>query len=68
VIADSPAARAGIRPEDLVVAVGGEPVLGVNDLIRLLTGDRIDQRVELSVFRGGTPRSVELVPAELSAR
>jgi S1-C subfamily serine protease len=68
VIADSPAARAGIRPEDLVVAVGGEPVLGVNDLIRLLTGDRIDQCVELSVFRGGTPRSVELVPAELSAR
>jgi serine protease Do len=68
VIPDSPADRAGIRPEDLVVAVGGEPVHGVNDLIRLLTGDRIDQRVELSVFRGGTPRTVELVPAELSAR
>ena len=68
VIADSPAARAGIRPEDLVVAVGGEPVHGVNDLIRLLTGDRIDQRVELAVFRGGAPRTVELVPAELSAR
>jgi S1-C subfamily serine protease len=68
VIADSPAQRAGIRPEDLVVAVGDEPVLGVNDLIRLLTGDRIDQRVELSVFRSGEPRTVELVPAELSAR
>ena len=68
VIADSPAARAGIRPEDLVVAVGDEPVHGVNDLIRLLTGDRIDQRVELSVFRGGTPRRLTLVPAELSAR
>jgi S1-C subfamily serine protease len=68
VIADSPAERAGIRPEDLLVAVGGEPVLGVNDLIRLLTGDRIDQHVELSVYRGGAPLTVELVPAELSAR
>jgi S1-C subfamily serine protease len=68
VIAGSPAERAGIRPEDLVVAVGGEPVLGVNDLIRLLTGDRIDQSVELSVYRGGAPLTVELVPAELSAR
>jgi serine protease Do len=68
VIPGSPAARAGIRPEDLLVAVGGEPVDGVNDLIRLLTGDRIDQRVELAVFRGGAPRTVELVPAELSAR
>ena len=38
-IAGSPAARAGVRPEDLVVAVGDEPVHGVNDLQRLLTGD-----------------------------
>jgi serine protease Do len=68
VIPDSPAARAGIRPEDLLVAVGGEPVHGVNDLLRLLTGERIGQRVELSVFRGGAPRTVELVPAELGAR
>ena len=65
VIADSPAARAGIRPEDLVVAVDGEPVHGINDLLRLLTGDRIDQRVELSTYRGGTPRGVSLVPVEL---
>ena len=54
VIADSPAARAGVRPEDLVVAVGDEPVLGVNDLQRLLTGDRIDRAVELAIVRGGS--------------
>jgi serine protease Do len=65
VIQDSPAARAGIRAEDLVVAVGDEPVHGVNDLLRLMTGDRIDQRVELSTFRDGASRRVTLVPAEL---
>jgi serine protease Do len=68
VVDGSPAARAGLRPEDLVVAVGDEPVNGVNDLQRLLTGDRIDRPVELDVVRGGDRRRVELVPRELPAR
>jgi S1-C subfamily serine protease len=67
VIAGSPAARAGVRPEDLVVAVGDEPVLGVNDLLRLLTGDLIDREVELAIFRGDEPRRLALVPRELGA-
>jgi len=65
VIAGSPAARAGVLPEDLVVAVGDEPVLGVNDLQRLLTGDLIDREVELAIFRGGARRRLALVPREL---
>ncbi len=65
VIAGSPAAYAGVRPEDLVVAVDEEPVLGVNDLQRLLTGDVIDRHVELAIFRGGTSRRLALVPREL---
>ena len=65
VIAGSPAARAGVLPEDLVVAVGDEPVLGVNDLQRLLTGDLIDREVELAIFRGGARRRLALVPHEL---
>ena len=68
VIADSPAERAGLRPEDLVVAVGDEPVHGVNDLQRLLTGDRIDQPVELDVVRSGAHRRLALVPRELPSR
>jgi len=66
VIPGSPAERAGVRPEDLVVAVGDDPVLGVNDLQRLLTADVIDREVELAIFRGGTPRRLALVPRELS--
>ncbi len=65
VIEGSPAARAGVRPEDLVVAVGGDPVLGVNDLQRLLTADLIDSAVELAVYRGGTSLRLTLVPREL---
>jgi S1-C subfamily serine protease len=68
VIPDSPAERAGLRPEDLVVAVGDEPVHGVDDLQRLLTADRIGRPVKLAVVRGGTQRTLELVPRELRTR
>ena len=68
VIADSPADHAGVRPEDLVVGVGDEPVGGVDDLQRLLTADTIDQSVELAIVRSGTHRRLALVPRELATR
>jgi len=68
VIAGSPADRAGVRPEDLVVAIGDEPVGGVDDVQRLLTAETIDRSVELAIVRGGTQRRVALVPRELSTR
>ena len=66
VIPGSPAERAGVRAEDLVVAVDDDPVLGVNDLQRLLTADVIDHEVELAIFRSGTPSRLALVPRELT--
>jgi len=68
VIEGSPAARAGLRAEDLIVAVADEPVTGVADLQRLLTADRIDRPVALAIVRGGAHRDVELVPRELATR
>jgi len=68
VIAGSPADVAGVRPEDLVVAIGDEPVGGVDDVQRLLTAETIDRSVELAIVRGGTQRRVALVPRELSTR
>jgi S1-C subfamily serine protease len=67
VMPDSPASRAGLRPEDLIVAVDGEPVEGVDDLHRLMGGERIDQTCTLSVVRGGGQRDVLLTPRELAA-
>jgi S1-C subfamily serine protease len=68
VIADSPADHAGLRPEDLVVGVGDEPVGGVDDLQRLLTAETIDRTVELEVVRSGTHRRLALTPRELATR
>jgi serine protease Do len=67
VVADSPASRAGLRAEDLIVAVDGSPVEGVDDLMRVMTGDLIGAPVRLDVIREGAPRSVDVVPVELAS-
>jgi S1-C subfamily serine protease len=66
VVPGSPAARAGLRPEDLILEVGGQPIEGATDLQRLLTGDLIGTRVSATVFRQERTLSIELVPDELS--
>ncbi|MGZ8648317.1 MAG: S1C family serine protease [Solirubrobacteraceae bacterium] len=65
VIDGSPAAVAGLRPEDLVVGVDGMPVRGVDDLQRLMTDERIGTRCALEIVRDGRSRTVSLVPREL---
>jgi serine protease Do len=65
VVADGPADRAGLRIEDLIVAVDGAPVEDVNELQRLLAGELIGSEVALSVVRDGEPLDLPLVPAEL---
>ena len=62
--ADGPAGRAGLMSHDLVVRLDGEPVTGVDDLIRLLDRNRIGRRVVVEAFRLGRLREFELTPIE----
>src|SRR6185437_6950764 len=45
--ASSPADRAGLKSRDIILAVDGVPTTGSDDLIRVLTGDKIGRAVEL---------------------
>jgi S1-C subfamily serine protease len=65
VVDGSPAATAGLRPEDLVAGVDGVPVRGVDDLQRLMTEDRIGVTCSLEIVREGRARTVDLTPREL---
>jgi serine protease Do len=67
VVEGSPAAVAGLRPEDMIVAVDGTPVQHVEDLQRLMTGELIGRPVALTVVRGDRTLALTLVPIELDA-
>jgi S1-C subfamily serine protease len=66
VVPGTPAERAGLRPEDLIVAVDGEPIGGVEDLQRLMVGDAIGRRVSATAIRQGRVVRVEITPVELT--
>jgi S1-C subfamily serine protease len=61
---DSPAARAGLREGDIVVAFGEIMVAGVDDLHRVLGEEQINKRVDVAVIRAGLRTTVAVVPVE----
>jgi S1-C subfamily serine protease len=65
VVGGSPAARAGLRAEDLIVAVDGEPMEDVGDLQRLMVAERIGQGIQVDVVREGAFLKLDLIPREL---
>lgn len=67
VVPNSPAARAGLRSEDLILDVDGVPVADATDLQRLMTSDAIGRAMRVSVMRGHAVRTVTVTPTELAA-
>jgi len=59
-----PAEAAGILSGDLVVALDGEPVLGIDDLLRLLNHERVSRDVKVSLLRKGERRDRFVTPVE----
>ncbi|HEU4400106.1 MAG TPA: trypsin-like peptidase domain-containing protein [Actinomycetota bacterium] len=67
VVQGSPAARAGLRNEDLIIDVDGVPMEDAGDLQRLMVGERIGRPVTVRAFRGGELLELTVVPAELES-
>jgi serine protease Do len=65
VVVGSPAARAGLQPEDLLVEAAGVHLRGVEDLQRLMTEQMIGREIELKIVRGGDERRLTITPREL---
>jgi S1-C subfamily serine protease len=66
--ADSPGERAGLRAGDFVLRFGDTWIKGIDDLHRLLTEERVGQRIELQVLRGTQRLTLELSPSETPRR
>jgi serine protease Do len=63
---DSPAQRAGLRAEDLIVELDGIEIERVDDIQRLMTHEVIGRRVTMNVLRGDRWLDLEVSPVELS--
>ena len=66
VASGSPAERAGLRPTDTILAVGGSATAGTSDLQRLMTADSIGRTLSLLVLRDDRIVHVDVVPTELT--
>jgi serine protease Do len=62
---DSPAARSGLRPGDVVTKVGDTAVTNARDLARLIGDSRPGSTVQLSVQRDGQARDLSVTLATL---
>jgi S1-C subfamily serine protease len=60
----SPAHRAGVREGDVIVALEGHPVAGVDDLHRVLTDVRVGVSCSLTVIRHTEKMELRIVPEE----
>jgi len=68
IMAGSPADRAGLRPEDLIVEIDGVEVGGMDDVQRLTDSGVIDRLISIVVFRNGSRLELSLRPEELPSR
>ena len=59
----SPAERSGLREGDVIVALAGQPVAGVDDLHKLLAGNAIGVRTSIGLLRNSELVTLEIEPS-----
>ncbi|MER3448027.1 MAG: serine protease [Candidatus Dadabacteria bacterium] len=65
---NSPAERAGLLKEDVIVGFNNQPISSIDDLHRLLTEEQVGVKSTLSVIRRSEKMALDIVPEEFKAR
>ena len=60
--AGTPASAVGLEPGDVILFLDGEPVTGVDDLVRVLSGERIGKALPLTILRRGHMHPLIITP------
>jgi S1-C subfamily serine protease len=66
VMDDSPAEQAGLRAGDVILALDDVPVPRIDDLLRVLTAERIGVPIKVVLYRDGREIVRSLIPTEHS--
>ncbi|TIX21594.1 MAG: PDZ domain-containing protein, partial [Mesorhizobium sp.] len=59
---NGPAAKAGLKEGDIIAAIDGRPVTGVDDLVRMLDAERIGRETLCTVVRRTGVNQVAVTP------
>ncbi len=65
---NSPAARAGLREGDVIIAFNGHAISGIDTLHRLLTDEQVGVESRLEIIRRSERVTLEIVPEESKPR
>ena len=65
--ADSPAAKAGIQPRDIITEVNGDRVESWNDFVRFIVTKKVGDTVKLTIIRNGASKTVPVALTERPA-
>ncbi|HHY16136.1 MAG TPA: PDZ domain-containing protein, partial [Firmicutes bacterium] len=60
VLADTPAARAGLNQGDIVTAIGGEQIAGIRELRDAVQREGFGGKLTLEVYRGPDKNEIEV--------
>ena len=62
----APAAKAGLKPDDEIAAIDGEPMRGAADVVAAIDRKGVGQRITLTIRRGKARLTVKLKPMDLA--
>jgi S1-C subfamily serine protease len=64
VVAGKPAAKAGLKPGDILISLDGKPAASVDEVHRMLDASSIGRGMKAQVLRGVSLIDVEVTPSE----
>jgi serine protease Do len=68
VVPDSPAARAGLEPGDVILAANNQPIHNAHDLPRLVAKSRVGSKLDLTVEHRGKKQQIAATIGKISAQ
>jgi len=64
VASDSPADKAGLQENDVIVSMGGKEIIGAAEMVRAIHDNQIGEEIEVIYWRGDTQNTTTIILSE----